>query len=192
MIDNFEKHSAIVCIDFQKEYLYTTSEKFPNSIDVQFPQLSNNVKNLLSRARDRNMFIIHANEKDDKEKSKWMPWWYTLHPLGFGDGHGDIAPFAKPLPNEVLFTKHTFDLFASVGDEFDIYAQKHQINRLYFCGVLTKACVMFSANSAFLRGYEVYVLEDCCGDRSVTEHKAVLNLYDQYHIKVINSNNLFL
>jgi ureidoacrylate peracid hydrolase len=84
--------------------------------------------------------------------------------------------------------KHTYDAFWST----DIHAhlQKHGIKRLFFSGCLTKACVMFTANSAFSHGYDVYILDDCCADRSKADHDAVLQAYNGYHIKVINSSDI--
>jgi hypothetical protein len=35
---------------------------------------------------------------------------------------------------------------------------------------------MFTANSAFSHGYDVFVLEDCCADRSKADHDAVLQV----------------
>jgi len=65
------------------------------------------------------------------------------------------------------------------------------IERLYMCGALTKACVMFTANSAFTLGFEVCVVGDCCADRSREHHDAVLSTYDGYHIAVVQSADVF-
>jgi nicotinamidase-related amidase len=87
------------------------------------------------------------------------------------------------------------------------------VRRLYVCGALTKACVMFTANSAsplprrvffsspfrrsswdaarrFTLGYEVCVVADCCADRSRAHHDAVLSVYDGYHVRVVQSGDV--
>ena len=64
------------------------------------------------------------------------------------------------------------------------------VERLYFSGALTKACVMFTCNSAFTLGFEVCVVGDCCGDRSREHHDAVLKTYDGYHLRVVDSSSL--
>lgn len=53
-----------------------------------------------------------------------------------------------------------------------------------------QACVLFSANSAFTLGFEVYIMSDCCADRSREHHDAVLGVYDGYHIRVVDSSNI--
>lgn len=49
---------------------------------------------------------------------------------------------------------------------------------------------MMTANSAFTKGYEVFIIEDCCGDTSKKDHYNILDIYNKYHIKVVNSENL--
>jgi len=88
--------------------------------------------------------------------------------------------------------KHTYDAFMSgqTSQELIAHLRSLGVKRLFFAGALTKACVMFSANSAFTLGFEVYVVADCCADRSREHHDAVLGLYDGYHIRVIQSSEM--
>ncbi|WP_163831654.1 isochorismatase family cysteine hydrolase [Spartinivicinus ruber] len=188
-------NSAVVIIDVQTDYISNTTtllEQQKTSLLDQFPEFPDKICLLLKNARNNKVPIIHIREKDNSQKSTWISWWNKLHPPGnVALGEGSPEPYAKELNNEKVFIKWTYDLFHSIGDEFEAYLKDNNIKRLYMCGVLTKACVMFSASSAFCKGYEVYVLEDCCADRDRAHHDAVLNIYDGYHIKVINSNILW-
>ncbi|MGI0115850.1 isochorismatase family cysteine hydrolase [Zooshikella sp. RANM57] len=188
-------NSAVVIIDVQSDYISDTTTLLDQqqiSLFEQFPKFPEKVNLLLFNARKNKVPVIHVREKDDNQISTWIPWWNKLHPPGnIALGEGTPEPYAKELNNEKVFIKWTYDLFHSVGDEFEAYLKNNNIKRLYMCGVLTKACVMFSANSAFCKGYEVYILEDCCADRSKDHHEAILNIYDGYHLKVISSNELW-
>ncbi|MDE1461342.1 isochorismatase family cysteine hydrolase [Spartinivicinus poritis] len=188
-------NSAVVIIDVQSDYISDTRtllEQQQASLLEQFPHFPDNIRSLLENARKNKVPVIHIREKDNNKKSTWIPWWNKLHPPGnIALGEGSPEPYAKELKNEAVFIKWTYDLFHSIGDEFEAYLKCNNIKRLYMCGVLTKACVMFSANSAFCKGYEVYILEDCCADRNKAHHDAILTIYDGYHIKVINSKNLW-
>ncbi|MBU2709629.1 isochorismatase family cysteine hydrolase [Zooshikella harenae] len=188
-------NSAVVIIDVQSDYISDTTtllDQQQASLFEQFPEFSEKVNLLLFNARKNKIPVIHVREKDNCQKSVWLPWWNMLHPPGnIALGEGTPEPYAKELNNEKVFIKWTYDLFHSVGDEFEAYLKHNNIKRLFMCGVLTKACVMFSANSAFCKGYEVYILEDCCADRNKAHHDAILNIYDGYHLKVISSNNLW-
>ena len=93
-----------------------------------------------------------------------------------------------------MFIKHTYDAFNSgaVSERLVKHLREELgVTRLLFAGALTKACVMFSANTAFTLGFEVVILEDCCGDRSREHHESVLSVYDGYHIKVAQSKEVF-
>ena len=45
------------------------------------------------------------------------------------------------------------------------------IDTLVVMGLITRACVLNTVMSAFNNGYRVYLLEDCCGDRSIEVFK---------------------
>ena len=133
------------------------------------------------------MPIVHIRGCDDSERSKWLPWWEHLHSEGAGAGKaGPAEPFAAEKDGEPVFIKHTYDVFLSGDTSASLLAHlaSQNITRLFICGVLTKACVGFSANSAFTLGFEVYIVEDCCADRSRAHHDAYISLYDGYHIRV--------
>ena len=154
-----------------------------------FPHLPANVAELLKKAREQNLDVIHIREQDLKDKSKWLPWWDRLHPpggVGFGS-LGEPEPWAKEIEGEVVFVKHTYDAFLSgvVSERLLAHLKEREIGRIFFAGALTKACVMFTANSAFTHGFEVCVISDCCADRSKEDHDAALNLYNGYHIEVL-------
>ena len=154
-----------------------------------FPELPGNVTSLLAKARESGTPVIHIREMDCTTKSKWLPWWDELHPPG-GVGVGRLCapePWAADKPGEHVFVKHAYDAFQSgtVSEELLLHLRDQGIHRLYFAGALTKACVMFSANSAFTLGFEVCIVGDCCADRSRAHHDAVLKVYDGYHIRVL-------
>ena len=93
-------------------------------------------------------------------------------------------PWAAERADEPVFVKHTYDCFLRDDFSFVLAFYRHKLcrnssseiptlsfsgemseqlvkhlrnlgaERLYFAGALTKACVMFSANSAFTLGFE--------------------------------------
>ena len=190
---------AIILIDLQVDYI-SGGDLLAGQISPlleAFPELPENVEQLLKHARENKIDIIHVRERDCPVKSKWLPSWDKIHPslgatsCGLGvEAHPE--PWAQEVDGEPVFVKHTYDAFQS-GDASKAllnYLEERDIKRLFFCGVLTKACVMFSANSAFNLGYEVYVVSDCCADRTREHHDMALGLYDGYHIQVIGSGQL--
>lgn len=59
-----DKHSCLVLIDLQVDYLPENGK-----ILNEFPNLPNNVSNLLNNARSLSIPIIHIREIDSKETS---------------------------------------------------------------------------------------------------------------------------
>ena len=193
--------AAVLVIDLQVDYISGGDlvEGQISPLLQAFPELPNNVESLLSSARASDIPVVHVREVDNAKDSQWLSWWNTLHPPQ-GDNHvgagvrATAEPWAAERGDEQVFIKHTYDAFNS--GEVSQRLIKHLreelgVTRLYFAGALTKACVMFSANSAFTAGFEVVILEDCCGDRSREHHDSVLSVYDGYHIQVKKSSDIF-
>ena len=107
---------------------------------------------------------------------------------------GVAEPWATEVDGEPVFVKHAYDAFLSGDASAQLRARLEATGtrRLYVAGALTKACVMFTCNSAFTLGYEVCVVADCCADRSREHHDAVLGVYDGYHIRVVQSGEVFV
>ena len=196
------KKSALLLIDLQQDYISKGDllQGQTSPILSIFPDLPRNVETLLYDCRAKKntvneISIIHIRSSDstDSNISKWVPWWNRLHGVGAGQGKANPAePWAQEVNGEPVFIKHTYDVFMS--DEVSTALLEHLhalgIQRLFMCGCLTKACVGFSANSAFTLGFEVFVVADCCADRNKEHHDAYLSMYDGYHIRVIRREDV--
>ena len=197
-IQGYDKNScssALMLIDLQVDYVSGGDllEGQTSRMLAAFPDLPANVAGVLQICRAAGMHVVHVRGQDSSTASKWLPWWTKLHKKGAGGGNaGPAEPWAAEVPGEPVFIKHTYDAFMS--DEESEALMQHlrflNIKRLYMCGCLTKACVGFSANSAFTLGFEVFVLGDCCADRSKEHHDAYLQMYDGYHLKVISGRDI--
>ncbi|KKQ34360.1 MAG: Isochorismatase hydrolase family protein [Microgenomates group bacterium GW2011_GWA2_37_6] len=49
---------------------------------------------------------------------------------------------------------------------FTVFLKKHNISRLFLCGIDTDSCVLASAYDAFDLGYEVKVIKNLCKSHS--------------------------
>ena len=151
---------AVLIIDLQVDYISGGDlvAGQTSSLIQAFPDLPANVAALLESARAQGAVVGHVRQIDSVVKSKWLPWWDKLHPGGVGAGVAAVAePWAAERAGEPVFTKATYDAFlgGAVTDELLAFLEAQGVSRIYFAGALTKACVMFSANSAFTYGFEV-------------------------------------
>jgi nicotinamidase-related amidase len=187
--------SALMLIDLQMDYVSGGDllQGQTSPMLAAFPDLPANVEHVLRICRAAGMHVVHVRGQDSAAASKWLPWWTELHGEGAGAGLASPAePWAAEMPGEPVFVKHTYDAFMS-GDASAALLQHLQslgIKRLYMCGCLTKACVGFSANSAFTLGFEVFVLGNCCADRCKEHHNAYLQMYDGYHLRVMSGRDI--
>ena len=66
------------------------------------------------------------------------------------------------------------------------------IKEIVVCGLLTSACVLFTIQSGFARGFKTTLYEPGCGDRNKKRHKSTLENYDNYCFEVVKDlNKLF-
>eukprot|EP01084_Bolivina_argentea_P101009 181181_1 len=182
--DNNNNNTALLLIDVQKDYYSNVP-----IIKSTFPNFGVNIQSLLLNTRkvcnnNAKIKIIHIRQQDIVGKSKWLPWWRELHPNDDSLAIGNDEEFCKILNNEKLFIKHSFDAF--VNTELNNYLQLNAIKTLYICGLMTHACVLNTAMSAFNNGYRIYIINDCCADRSIHIHNNILTIFDGYNVNVIN------
>jgi maleamate amidohydrolase len=88
----------------------------------------------------------------------------------FNDFPAQIAP----AQGEWILSKTKASCF--FGTPLAVYLVQQQVSDLVICGVSTSGCVRASVVDAFSHGFKVFVVDDCCFDRSWFAHSA--NLYD--------------
>ena len=162
----FDNKSCLILIDIQKDY-----EKV-----YDFENFKKNIISLLYYARKNNILIIHIYEIDNK-KSHWINFWQEL--CGKRKlNQGKPFNFSKPKKNEYFFVKNGFDAFFET--DLNNFLQKKNIKTLYISGLLTGVCVLNSVFSAYNLGYRIYLIENCCTDRTKKRHKSIFQNYSNY------------
>lgn len=56
----------------------------------------------------------------------------------------------------------------------DLLLQSLRAGKLILCGLTTDSCVSFTANDAYLRGFEIHVPADCCAAVTKSRHTDAL------------------
>ena len=179
------KQIALILIDIQKDFWE------PLRDTPEFKHFPENVARLLSISRERGFNVVHVRSVFQPDRSDWMLFY---KPKGRGqipciagtEGVG-FADFAKPVEGEKVFEKQVFDAFVDTG--LDEYLSELGVKVVLLAGLETSVCVLFTANSAYLRKYLPLVVSDACGD-SVERHKRVLEMYADLSFKQITTNQL--
>ena len=84
----------------------------------------------------------------------------------------------KPLPDEVIVTKHRYGAFES--SDLDLVLRSQGIRTVVMTGVATNVCVETTARQAFLRDYYVVFTSDCTATYDQADHDATLRNIDSF------------
>ena len=173
-----DQYVALLLVDYQP--IYTNN---PHVID-QFPRLAPNVSALLRQSRSdlppENIIHIRTNYNLTFAKN-----FKRLHPEKPIPPDVDSVEWARAKENEKIIVKSTFGAFQNT--ELNEYLQKIQARKIIVCGLLTSVCVLFSSQSAFAMGYEVYLFEPGCADRDKGRHDSIIKIYDGYIFENVTS-----
>jgi ureidoacrylate peracid hydrolase len=84
----------------------------------------------------------------------------------------------RPSKSDCVVTKHRYSGF--FGTDLDLILRSRSIDTLLVTGVATNVCVESTARDAFIRDYNVVLVEDCCGAFDRVEHEAAVRNVSRY------------
>lgn len=179
--------TALVLIDIQNDFCHPDGVfgQLGNDLSIM-PPMAERCHLLLDAARRRDMLVLFVRATYDDEVLSG-PLAETYHRRGFlhsqcpegsfgADWYGGLAP-DPAAPNEIVVTKHRFNVFC--GSDVDLYLRANQIRSLVFTGVVTSGCVESSLREAFFRDYYVVAASDCMAEASPARHQAALHKIEQ-------------
>src|SRR6266566_3555084 len=94
----------------------------------------------------------------------------------------------KPLPEEVIVTKHRYGAFEST--DLDLVLRSQGIRTVVMTGVATNVCVETTARQAFLRDYYVVFTSDCTATYDQAAHDATLRNIDAFFGQVVSAEEI--
>lgn len=183
------KQFALLLIDVQQDFwTETRAHSFPN-----FPT---NTARLLDLCRKEGIDIVHLRASFKPDMSDWMLKYKLLGRIPCVQGTSGIETLSCALekPDEVVFTKQTFDGFQN--PQLLQHLQQKEKKFLLVAGLITSTCVLFTAVSAAQSGFLVTVVDNCCADESAA-HEQTLSQYRFIFTQttvdhIIDSNNEWL
>jgi nicotinamidase-related amidase len=85
----------------------------------------------------------------------------------------EVHPALAPQPGDFDIIKHRVSPFYATS--LEAILQARQIKRLYVSGVSSSGAVLSAAKDGHDRGYDVFVLDDCCCALNESQHQAVID-----------------
>jgi nicotinamidase-related amidase len=165
------KESAILVIDMQKDFCYSSGSLF-----VEWSKkIVDDLNELLKRGRERGVSIAFTQDwhsPDDPEFSVW-----GKHCVARTTGAEIIDELPKG--GHKIKSRH-YNKFEE--SDLDSYLKQRKIKNLLFTGVFTNMCVLYTATDATTKGYRVIILKNCVAAPSDYEHE-----YGLYHLSLLKA-----
>ncbi len=153
--------------------------------DLEFPEaeqmlpaavrMADRIVRLRERARAAAVPVLYVNDNFGKWRSDWH---HTVeHCLSRPRGR-EIVTKLRPAEDDyfVLKPKHS-GFFSTTLDTLLRYLGA---KRLILTGIAGNFCVLFTANDAYMRDYELLIPEDCCVSNTTEENEQALALMRQF------------
>jgi nicotinamidase-related amidase len=125
--------------------------------------------------RDKGLPIIYANDNFGKWKSDFRV--QVDHCLNDGVRGQPIVELLQPGEEDyfVLKPKHS----AFYATTLDVLLEHLQVRRLVITGMAADICVLFSANDAYMREFEIAIPSDCVASNTQERTHAALTLMER-------------
>lgn len=149
---------ALLLIDVQRDF-------WSEPVAAASPLFPDSVARLLAFCRATGIDVVHLRASFQPDGSDWMVNARLRGRIPCVDGTPGVETldFARELPGEAVFVKHTWDGFQQ--PDLSAHLRENGKRFLLVAGLVTSVCVLFTAASAAQRGFLTAVIEDCCADR---------------------------
>jgi len=171
--------TALIVVDMQVDFVGPGGKLVVQDARKTIPA----IHRLIVKAREAGVPVIFTQDwhrADDPEFSLWPG-----HAVE-GTAGAEIIPELNPLPQDYLIRKRTYDAFFST--DLDLLLRQKGIQSLVITGTVSNICVLHTAGSARLRGYEIIVASDAISSLTPFDQEAALRQISFiYQGKIANS-----
>jgi len=112
----------------------------------------------------------------------------------WGDEHSANPAENKIVP-ELLRARHSFyinkpEYSAFFHTNLEQICRKHRIGEIYFCGIYSGVCVLFSAADAAMRKIQPFLVSDASGSVNLEAHKKNIQRFSEILGPTLTTNEL--
>lgn len=138
-------------------------------------RMARQLARLAERARTSGVPVIYVNDNFGKwqEDFKTMAEHYTRPSA---KGH-DVVKLLQPDRNDYYVLKPHRSAFYSTT--LELLLRDLKVRTLLITGITTDICVMFTANDAYMRGFDLYIPSDCVAAVKPSYTKQALEFIDR-------------
>lgn len=159
------KFTALVVVDMQYDFVHPKGKLFVPESPKTIPA----IRRLIQKARRAKAPIFFTQDwhrPDDAEFSTW-----PRHAVEGTKGTQVIAEL-NPTTQDFYIRKRTYDAFFAT--DFDLLLRQRKIKNLVITGTVANICVLHTAGSARLNGYEIIIPIDAISSLHPFDQAAAL------------------
>lgn len=145
------QRSAVVVVDLQNDFAHPDGALFGEEAPAIVPR----VADLTARARDAGALVAYTQDWHGEDDPEFAVWGAHARAGSWG---AQLVEGLDPRPDDVRIRKLRYDAF--YGTPLDHQLRTRGVEHLALVGTVANICVLHTAASAGLRGYEVVVAED--------------------------------
>ncbi|MFQ3544279.1 isochorismatase family cysteine hydrolase [Halobacillus rhizosphaerae] len=145
-------------------------------------QMTENLQNLKSLAKDKNLPVIYVNDN-------FGLWQDNVSDLISECRKGQGKPVIDQLlPDEddyfIIKPKHS----GFFGTQLGILLNQLEVNNLIITGIAGDICVLFTANDAYMREYNLWVPKDCTASETTEGNNNAIRIIERSLSAVITDS----
>ncbi|WP_254508466.1 cysteine hydrolase family protein [Anatilimnocola floriformis] len=161
-----KSHDALLLIDVVNDLEFPEGSKL---LRHALP-MARRLAELKQRANDGDVPVIYVNDNFGRWQSDFNK--QVEHCLNDGVRGEPIAKLLQPTDSDYFVLKPKHSAFFSTS--LDILLDYLEVRRLIITGVATNICVLFTANDAYQRDFELVVPADCVAANTAKESRLAL------------------
>ncbi|KAK3987258.1 alpha-ketoglutarate-dependent dioxygenase alkB 2 [Cladorrhinum sp. PSN332] len=155
------------------------------------PQRPGSTRGRQPTSREHDGVVMEADEEAFLSVAGGKPAKTCVQKGSHGAEFPSEVQEAVEATRDIVFTKTHYSAFSSAQQELVQRLRGRFVTELYICGALTNISIYATALEAGRHGYDMTIVEDCCGYRSQLRHfNAVRQLVKLTGCEVMNSDVL--
>ena len=160
--------TALIIVDMISDFEFESGDK----LCLTALKAAENIRELKKRAKEHCAPVIYVNDN----YGRWNEDFRTMAArIRAGSERGRrISEMLAPEENDLYILKPQRSGFYETP--LSVLLQSLRVSNLVICGVTTDMCVLFTAHDAYMRGFRVFVPEDCCAAIEMEYHADALKL----------------
>lgn len=139
-----------------------------------FPK-AESIAKLKERAKGAKIPVIYINDNFGKWRDDFQKT--IKHCLRKTVRGSKIVKLLKPAEDDYFVLKPKHSAFYSTT--LDLLLQELGVKTIVIAGISTDICVLFSANDAYMRGYQLFIPQDCVASVKPEENKRALEYIER-------------